>query len=104
VAVHHHAFGLEFAPSLVFLDQGIRSLPAAKEMHAACGQVVDDVERDEVFLQFSFSDGALAEWTNLVDGGPVLDADVAKGVAALEGSTRRRCERGLRRRPGRCCT
>lgn len=98
------AFGLEFAPSLMFLDQGIQPLPAAKRMHAACGQVVDDVQRDEVFLQFSFSDGALAEWANLVDGGPVFDADVAKGVAGLERSTRRRCELGLRRRPGRCCT
>ena len=88
----------------MFLDQGIEPLPAANGVHAACGQVVDDVERDEVFLQFSLSDGALAERANLVDGGPILDADVAKGVAGLEGSTRRRCERGLRRRPGRCCT
>jgi hypothetical protein len=55
-------------------------------VHAAGRQVIDDVEGDQVLLELSLADGALAERAGLVDGRPVLDAEVAEGVAAWEQS------------------
>jgi hypothetical protein len=73
--------GFELAPSLMLLQLGVLALPAATFMHAPGLQVVDDVECDEVFLQLAFFDGLLAEGAVLAEVGPVLDADVAEGVA-----------------------
>lgn len=53
-------------------------------MHAAGRQVVDDVQCDEVFFELSLPDRTFAEGTDLVDGRPVLNADVAEGVTASD--------------------
>jgi hypothetical protein len=73
--------GLELAPTLMLLHQGVETLPAAQRVHAAGGEVIDDIEGDQIFLQPPLTDRALAERAHLIYCSPVLDADVAEGVA-----------------------
>ena len=68
------------ALALVLLDGGVDAGPAAVGVDAARGQVVDDVERDQVLLQLPAPDRLLAQRTRLVDTRPVLDANVAESM------------------------
>lgn len=64
----------------MLLDEGVDSLPVAAIMHIASRQIIDDIEGDEIFLQFPLTNGMLAQGTVLLDCRPFLDAKIAKGV------------------------
>jgi hypothetical protein len=50
-------------------------------MQAARGEIIDEVEGDEVSLYFPVLEGVLAEGALLADQCPILDADIAVGVS-----------------------
>lgn len=79
--VRHLPLGLVGTVALVLLEDGVGSFPVALEVGAARLQVIDDLQRDQVFLQFAALYAVLAERTLLLEQRPVLDADVAEGVA-----------------------
>jgi hypothetical protein len=64
----------------MLLEDGVRSFPPALEVGAPRFQVIDDLQRDQVLLQFASLDRIFAERTLLLEEGPVFDADVAEGV------------------------
>jgi hypothetical protein len=68
----------------VLLGERVEPLPVALRMHAASRQVVDDVQRNQVLLELSLTDGTFAQGTHLVDCRPILDADVAEGMTELD--------------------
>lgn len=82
-AALHAFFGSVLALPLMLLDNRVDAGPAALGMDASQRQVIDDVERDQILLQFPASDGLLAQGTGLVDPRPVLNTNIAERMPML---------------------
>ena len=65
----------------MLLEHGVETLPVAIGMQAFCSEVINEIEGNEVSLDLPNLEGGLAQGTLLADHRPVLNADVAEGVA-----------------------
>lgn len=82
-AVLHGFLGSVLALPLMFLHHRVDTGPTALGMDALQRQIIDNIERDQIFFQFPSSDGLFAQRTCLIDPRPILNTNIAERMSML---------------------